>query len=196
MRATRRSFLGAMATSALHAELEKGRSFPSEWKRYSDPATEFEVHRLTAPSFSSYMPAYYNHALSRRGGFLIFSSDRTGSTQAFRMDLKSGDCRQLTQAKELDATSLMLLPDERSVFGFDGTSLRQVNIGSLHDREIYRIPEGWTRGPGVSVTGDGVSAILCETGDKGSRVRLVNAARGTAATVVETGFPAAHAIMR
>src|SRR5438874_2464509 len=115
MRATRRSFLGAMAASALRAELEKGRSFPSEWKRYSDPATEFDVYRLTAPAYSSHLPAYYNRALSRRGGFLIFSSDRTGSNQALRMDLKSGDCRQLTQAKELDASSLMMLPDERTV---------------------------------------------------------------------------------
>src|SRR4051812_43390951 len=110
MRATRRSFLGALATSALHAELEKGRSFPSEWKRYSDPATEFEVNRLTAPTFSSHLPAYYNHALSRRGGFLIFASDRTGSSQAFRMDLKSGDCRELTQAKNLETGSVMLMP--------------------------------------------------------------------------------------
>src|SRR5260370_40547644 len=102
MSATRRAFLATLATSALHAELEKGRSFPSEWKLYSDPATEFDVHRLTAPTYSSHLPAYYNHALSRRGGFLIFSSNRTGSNQAFRMDLKSGDTRQLTQAKELD----------------------------------------------------------------------------------------------
>lgn len=185
-----------MATSALHAELEKGRSFPSEWKLYSDPATEFEVNRLTAPAYSSHLPAYYNRALSRHGGFLIFSSDRTGSYQAFRMDLKSGECRQLTQAKELDIASLMLLPAEHAVCAFDGVSLRQFAIGNLHDREVYRVPDGWTRGPGVSVTGDGVSAILSEANDKGSRLRLIGVARGSAATVVETAFPAAHPMAR
>jgi len=185
-----------MASSALHAELEKGRSFPSEWKLYSDPATEFDVYRLTAPAYSSHLPAYYNRALSRRGGFLIFSSDRTGSNQALRMDLKYGDCRQLTQAKELDSASLMLMPDERSVCSFDGSSLRQVVVGTLRDREVYRVPEGWTRGPGVSVTGDGVSVILSEVNEKGSRLRLVSVLKGSAATVVETPFPAAHPQMR
>src|SRR5712691_13215495 len=95
MSATRRAFLATLATSALHAELEKGRSFPSEWKLYSDPATEFDVYRLTAPAYSSHLPAYYNRALSRRGGFLLFWSDRTGSSQAFRMDLRSGERKQL-----------------------------------------------------------------------------------------------------
>ena len=66
MGATRRAFLAALASSTLHAELEKGKNFPSEWKRYQDPATEFDVYRLTDPAFASYLPAHYNRALSRR----------------------------------------------------------------------------------------------------------------------------------
>ena len=66
MGATRRTFLATLATSALHGQPEKGKAFPSEWKRYSDPATEFEVTRLTDPAHSSQFPAYYNRALSRR----------------------------------------------------------------------------------------------------------------------------------
>ena len=112
MRATRRALLAALASTALHAELEKGRNFPSEWKRYRDPATEFDVYRLTDPAFSSHLPAHSNRAVSRRHGFLLFSSDRAGSNQAFRMDLKTGECRQLTQAHELDTASLSLLPDD------------------------------------------------------------------------------------
>ena len=46
MSATRRAFLATLATSALHAELEKGKSFPSEWKLYSDPATEFDLRSM------------------------------------------------------------------------------------------------------------------------------------------------------
>src|SRR5216684_2024998 len=158
MRPTRRTALAAFAASALSAEMDKGKSFPSEWKRYLDPATEFEVFRLTNPAYSSHLPAYYNRALSRRGGFLLFSSDRSGSNQAFRMDLKSGECRQLTEAHDLDGASLALLPDERTFCFFDGPSLRQGNLASLRDREVYRVDEGWTRAPGASVTGDGASA--------------------------------------
>src|SRR2546421_6791305 len=149
MRATRRGFLAAMASSTLQAELDKGKSFPSEWKRYQDPATEFDVYRLTDPAFSSYLPAHYNRALSRRHGFLLFSSDRAGSRQAVRMDLKTGECRQLTQAKELDGNSLSLLPGDGAFCFFDGPSLRQANLATLRDREMYRIPDGWSRGAGA-----------------------------------------------
>ena len=196
MRATRRAFLAVLASTTLNAELEKGKNFPSEWKRYRDPATEFDVTRLTDPAFSSHLPAYYNRALSRRHGFLLFSSDRAGSNQAFRMDLKTGECRQLTQAHDLDTDSLALLPDDRAFSFFDGTSLRQGNLATLRDRELYRIPEGWMRGPGASVTGDGMSALFFEASPKASRLRLVGVAKGSAATVVEAPFPGSHPVAR
>ena len=196
MGVTRRAFLAALASSTLHAELEKGKSFPSEWKRYQDPATEFDVYRLTDPAFSSYLPAHYNRALSRRHGILLFSSDRGGSNQAFRMDLKTGERRQLTQAQELDRESLTLLPDDHGFCFFDGPSLRQANLTTFRDREVYRIPEGWTRGAGASMTGDGMSAIFFETGARGARLRLVGMAKSAAATVVETPFTGAHPVAR
>jgi len=196
MRATRRTLLATLATSALHGQTEKGRSIPSEWKRYSDPATEFEVYRLTDPAHTSQLPAYYNRTFSRRGGFLLFSNDRTGSRQAFRMDLKSGECRQLTHCENLDGASLTLLPDDRTFCLFDGSSLRQVILGTARDREVYRVEEGWTRGPGASVTGDGVSAILSEVRDQTSRLRRINVGTGAATTVIETPFPAAHPVAR
>src|SRR5207244_8446531 len=66
----------------------------------------------------------------------------------------------------------------------------------LRDREVYHVNEGWTRGPGVSVTGDGISAVLSEVRDQSSRLRLVNVAKGFATTVAEIDFPAAHPIPR
>src|SRR5690349_1972184 len=135
MDATRRAFLATFATSALRGELEKGKNFPSDWNSYSDPATEFEVIRLTDPAYSSHLPWYYNRALSRRGGFLLFWSDRTGSSQAFRIDHRSGERKQLTQAEALDGASMALQPDERTFTVFDGPSLRFVNIANLRDRE-------------------------------------------------------------
>src|SRR5512133_284055 len=98
-RVTRRELLSAAVAGAV---------FPSEWRRYADPSTELEVIRLTDPSHSSYLPAYYEHAIARRGGFFLYWSDRTGSPQAFRMDLKTGESRQLTQAEALDGATLTL----------------------------------------------------------------------------------------
>jgi oligogalacturonate lyase-like protein len=188
MRATRRSFLTTLATSALHGQSEKSKSFPPEWRRYSDPATEFEVYRLTDPAHSSQLTAYYNRTLAHRSAFLLFSSDRTGTRQAFRMDLKSGECRQVTQSGELDPGSLTLLPDDRGFCLFDGRSLRHVNIANARDRQVYQVPDGWKRGPGFSVTGDGLSGLFSEVRDQSSRLRRVSVGSGVAATVVETAF--------
>src|SRR5262245_45682075 len=109
----RRAFLSSLAATGLAAELDKGKSFPTDWRRFADPATEFEAVRLTDPGYSSYLPAYFNRTLARRGSFLIFAADRSGSLQAFRMDLKSGETRQLTQATALNRATLTLMPDER-----------------------------------------------------------------------------------
>src|SRR5439155_1175196 len=186
--ATRRVFLASVAASALRGEQDKGKSFPSEWGRYPDPATEFDVQRLTDPAHTSHLPAYYNRAMARRGGFFLFCSDRTGSKQVFRMDLKSGEWKQLTQADELDGDTVTLAPEERSFFFFDGPALRRLGIGNLRDQEIYRIPDGWKRGPGASVTGDGLSAVFSEQSERGARLRLIGITKPGAATVIETPF--------
>jgi len=103
-----------------------GAVFPSEQKRYPDPATELEVLRLTDPEHTSFLP---RHAASRRGNFLLYANDRSGSMQVCRMDLKTGESRQLTEAEALDAASLTLLPDDRGFVFCDGDRLRMAQIG-------------------------------------------------------------------
>ena len=188
-RCTRRGFLTALAAFPLPAASATGHRLPADWFPYSDPATEFQVTRLTSPAYSSFLPAYYERAFSRRRNFLLFWSDRTGSRQGFRMDLKSGEWQQLTDAQDLDGASLTLLPDERSFCYFDGGSVRQTSLSSLRGREIYSIPEGWRRGAGSSVSGDGVHAVFVETNGELYRLRLVGIAKGDAFTVVESREP-------
>src|SRR5689334_3651418 len=118
---SRRAFLLAgSAAYGIHAQPAKGTVFEKDWRRYSDPTTEFEVFRLTNPEYASQMPAYYTRSIARHNGFLIFSCDRTGSEQAFRMDLKSGQTRQLTASTALDPETVSLLPDDRGFCYFDG----------------------------------------------------------------------------
>ena len=199
-RLSRRSLLasGVVAVRALADEPHgpKGQVFDSEWKRYSDPATELEVYRLTDPAYTSTLPAYSNRIISRNSAFLIFSSDRTGSPQAFRMDLKSGETRQLTDSKDLDGASLNLLPDGRSFCYFAERTLYLVNFANLREREIYTIPEGWERSPGLCVGADSAHVIFAEHRNGGSRLRSVSLLRGAARTVVETPVLMEHPIER
>lgn len=171
---------------------QKGTAFHSEWRRYEDPATELEVLRLTDPGHASLLPATYNRFHARRNSFLILSSDRTGSFQAFRLDLKTGDLRQLTEAAALDPRSLCLLPNERDFCYFDGSALCMAGVESLRTREVYRIPEGWSRCDGGTLSPDGQRAFFGERRGEGSRLRAVILRRGSATTIIEPEFQLSH----
>lgn len=131
-----------------------GRLYGPEWRRYPDPATEFDVIRLTDPAAASGLTAPQLRQFSRRGNFLLHWSERSGSKQAYTIDLKSGESRQVTDAEAVDGSSLTLSSDERSVMLFSGGSLLDVPLGSLQGREIYKASEGVTRSP-LSVATDG-----------------------------------------
>jgi oligogalacturonide lyase len=187
---TRRAFLVSGLASWASAE-QKGALLPSAWHRYSDPATEFEVLRLTDPAHSSWLPAYYNRTLARRGAFLLYASDDTGSAQAYRMDLHSGESRRLTEAAKLDASSLAMLPDERGFCYWDGPALHQIALGNLRAHQVYEIADGWERCPGSSVADDG-TAIVGEGRNGTSRLLVVGLQKGGARTVTEAPFILSH----
>jgi oligogalacturonide lyase len=181
----------------LAAEGARGTTFPAASRRYADPTTELEVFLLTDPAYSSTLPAHYNRALAHNSGSLFFTSDRTGSGQAFRMDLKTAQTRQLTEAVDLDGESLTLTPDNRAIGFFAGRSLVLTNLSSLRDRKLYDVPEGWDRCPGMSIGPDGTHATFAERKGEGSRLRMVGlAAAATAATVVEAPFAMSDPIAR
>ena len=163
--------------------------YPSEIKRYKDLATEFDVYRLTDPAHQSWLPAYYERAVSRHDSFLIYCSDRSGSMQAYRMDLKTGISRILTRAENLVKDSLTFTPDERNFYYLDGRSMFLASLSSSHTREVHRIEDGFELARGFSVSEDGLYATLVEQKPELSRLRLVTLRTGGAQTLVETPEP-------
>lgn len=196
-RLTRRAFISATAAPLLADERKgKGESFSTDWRRYNDPSTELIVFRLTDPAWSSHLPAPAHRAAARRGNFLLFACDRSGAPQAFQMDLKTGATRQLTAAEALDPASLALDPDERRFLYFDGPVLRTVDVRNLREKDVYRVPEGWERRSGFSVSDDGRSAGIVEHREGRSRLRFMGTARGDARTVMETEGEVADPLVR
>jgi oligogalacturonide lyase len=201
---SRRGFLFSGMASALLpqerlAQEKTGASFPSAIKRYSDPATDFDVYRLTDPSYSSTLPAAYNRAIAHNNAWMLFCCERNGSPQAFHLDLKSGETKDLTTIEDLDGSSLTLTPDNRSFCFFAGRALFIAALGG-RPRELYSIPEGWERTAGLSVGSDGTHATFAERQGDSSRLRMVSlaqaAGRTAARTVVEASFAISHAIER
>jgi oligogalacturonide lyase len=191
----RTAILSALAAGSLRAAVQRP-SFPSDWKRFLDPATELPVLRLTDPAYSSSLTAYYNRSISRNNDFLLFSCDRAGAPQAFRMDLRNGETVQLTELEDFDPLSLSLSADSRSLCYFAGRTLW---FGSLANRPraVYSVPDGWERGPGMSVSPAApFRAVFAERQGERSRLRVQPLGRGAAATVIQTEFPARDPIVR
>jgi oligogalacturonide lyase len=176
----------------------KGQTFEAEVYRYLDEATEFQVYRLTDPSYSSTLPGPSSSAISRNSGALLYCSDRSGSRQAFRLDLKSGDQQQLTDRNDLDGRSLTLLPDGRSFCFFAGRILYFSSLGNLRERPIYAVPEGWE--PEGELHANGAQLFFAEwrskQGSVESRLRTATLPQGAARTVLEAPFRIASPLSR
>jgi oligogalacturonide lyase len=184
-----------MAAPPLLAQ-QRGATFPSDSGRYADPLTELDVYRLTKPDYSTRMTAWYNRGISRNSSWMLCCCDRGGSPQAFRLELKTGEMKQLTQTDEIDAPTLTLTPDNRSFCYFTGRSLWIASLAGAHERELYKIPDGWERGVGLSVGPDGTHATFVETKGEASRLRMVTLGQGVARTVIEAPFAMSHPIHR
>ena len=181
---SRRFFLAAIPGVCYAAATGKGSVVPSSVSRYADPTTEFQVSRLTDPQHTSALPPHYARALSRKGSFLLFASDESGSAQAYRMDLKTGQSRLLTDAEGFNPACFSLLADDRNFCYADGGRVYLSSLASLRPRQVYQAQEGY-QPSALSITDDGLSAALVER--KGSRNRLqwIRMTDGMAATLAE-----------
>jgi len=187
---TRRTLLSlaSVAVPAFAQSKSRGANFPSEAKRYNDSLTEFPVIRMTDPAHAAILPAPCGRAVSRKGGFVLYSSDRTGRFEAFRMDIKSAQSKQLTEASLLNPATLQLMPSERAICFFDGNRLEIAPLGGGRGREGYRVEEGWSAEQ-VGVSEDDLYAAVVEKKGSQYRLRLVTLAKGEATTLVESAEP-------
>ena len=148
--------------------------------RYPDPSTEFPVARLTDPAHTSILPASYQHPISKHN-FMLYASQMTGRFEAFRMDLKTGQSKQLTDAEKLNPACLALLSDDRGFCYVDGDRVFESGISTLHPREIYRISDGF-EAAGLSIADDGQYAAVVEKSLEKkpgkSRLQLVHMLKG------------------
>jgi oligogalacturonide lyase len=184
MALSRRWFLASLPAACLGQTGGKGRVLPSAFKKFADAATENPILRLTDPAHNSILPPSSCRSISRHG-FLVCSADVSGRYEAYRIDLKSGQQKQLTDAADLDPHSLTLAADDRSIVYLDGANLTSVNLTTLRARDIYKIPAGFQHGRGIGLSEDGLYTALIEKKDSHHRLQLVNMSRGAAETLAE-----------
>jgi oligogalacturonide lyase len=185
---SRRAFLALAASANCVAQTAtgaRGEVLSSDAKRYLDPTTEFPLFRMTEPTYNSYLTAPYNRGMSGRN-FLLFSSDRQGKLDAYRLDLRNGQWRRLTEAEHLDPASLALLPDDRGFCYVDGASVRLSDFSRMREREVYSVADSYDRLASVALAPDGSHVYVVERKGTQNRVRLVSLSRGNVTDILES----------
>jgi oligogalacturonide lyase len=183
---SRRAFFAMLAAAAGRAA-DKPLVIPTEARKFRDPATEFELLRLTDPTVSNcWLPRLPLRSISLRSNSLIYCSDRTGSHQVFRMDLKSGESRQLTQATRLAWQTAALMPDDRSITYFDGADF---TVLGKRPKVIYSVPADWQPTATYTLSDDGAQAATVETRSGRFRVRVIGVSRHFSQTIFEADAP-------
>jgi oligogalacturonide lyase len=183
--ATRREFVVTLAGACLGADQEKGHGSVSKALGYADPSTEFPVLRLTDPDFTSLLGAQSGRPVGKRGTFLLISSDAGGRMEVYRLDYRSGEVRQLSEVEHLEPGSVTLLADERSFAAANGDRLIVGSTAARRTRDVYRSSDGYTLGPGLNVSEDGLYASVVERKENKYRLRLVRMLDGSATTLAE-----------
>jgi oligogalacturonide lyase len=108
----------------------------SGFVRFADPTTEALVLRLTTPSIASALPPPQRRFISARHHFLFFSMETGDAMQPVELDFHSGILRPVAEAKCLATNSLCLSRDDRSAFFIDNDVLREVTLGTRHNRIV------------------------------------------------------------
>lgn len=185
MPVSRRAILAAVLTAAVHAQP----SAPPEWRKFLDPATEFEVFLLTDPSFDSFFPSPPALAVDRRSRLLVYASRRSGTWQPWSMDLAVGVSRPLGTFSGFLPHSLTLAPSGREAFLVDGGAIRAVALSSGRPRELAAVtPGAQLAGPLVPAP-DGSALLYVEQAAGLWQLRRLALPKGAPVTVAESAGP-------
>ncbi len=132
-----------------------GTRYPPEWRTFRDPQTGRAVTQLTDSAAEDYHLYFYNPAVTPDGAHLIFFSERTGLSNLFRLDLRTGEVVQLTDAQPAraeywpfteavrgaGACLAAIGSGGRELFYFEGVTLWAVEIESLRARQLLAVAE-------------------------------------------------------
>jgi oligogalacturonide lyase len=127
-----------------------GKIYPAEKTIVENPGLGFEVTQWTQTGSSNHL--YFNIESFIDNDHFMFYSDRSGKTNLFRMDMKSGTSTQMTDEEAMTQTAWSL-PALHSLWFLTKTELKVLNTATLETRLVMALDS--LRPESFAVTCDG-----------------------------------------
>jgi oligogalacturonide lyase len=182
------------SAASLHAS-DVGRDWGVERQAYSDPVTHVRIWDITKPGSASDNLYFHFSNFTADNRYLIFVSDRTGSTQLFRFEAETGKITQLTDGPKVNARSACPDPTTaRRLYYLRGPAVFVLDILDFSTRKLGDIPGPHLGGfQQPSMSGDGRWLTVAQQRDASTwEIGLMSTATGEYRTVITQGFRIGH----
>lgn len=93
-----------------------------------DQRTGREVWQITSGDSISHSCYFEAQPFTADDRYLVYSSNRSGAYQLYRVELRSGESRQITRCERLSNLSFSMHPDGRHVVYLDGARLCKTDV--------------------------------------------------------------------
>ena len=174
-----RIVLAFIAGSMLLCAADAGKDWGVEKRSWTDPVTGVRVWEMTANKGDASNLYFHFPNLTRDGKYVLFTSNRSGSNQIFRMTLPEGRILQLTDAAAIGG----LVPDPTAahrIYYMRGSEVVVLDVESLAERVVGRV-EGASA---PTISGDGKWLAL----QRGTEIGRLNTDTGEYKPVTRVGF--------
>ncbi len=171
-----------------------GKDWGVERQSYLDPVTGVRVWEMTTTGASDNLYFHFSN-FTADNRHLLFSSNRTGATQFYRVEIETGRIVQLTDYK--GGTARGLCPDHtdaRRVYLLRGDEIIALDILDFSERKVGVIPKPYIGGfQQPSLSGDGGWLTITKQRDAENwEIGLMNTKTGEYKTVITQGFRIGH----
>jgi oligogalacturonide lyase len=194
MKTTRLVCLGLSACGALRAS-NVGKDWGVERQFYTDPVTSVRVQELTTNGLSSDNLYFHFSNFTADNRFVIFASNRGGSSQFFRAEVETGRLVQLTDDPDTRHRGICPDPtDPRRLYRLRGREVIALDVLDFNERKVGEIPLPCLSAIGQpTLSGDGKWLALSKRRDEANwEIGLMDAQTGVYRTVITQGFAIGH----
>ncbi|MGB7800690.1 oligogalacturonate lyase family protein [Buttiauxella sp.] len=124
--------------------MAKGMRVKLVYEVSQDPDTGVEVTRLTPPEVTCHRNYFYQKCFTNDGNKLLFAGEFDGNWNYYLLDIAACEAVQLTEGTGDNTFGGFLSPDDKSLYYVKNErTLLEVNLETLVEREVYRVPADW-----------------------------------------------------